>query len=143
MSELIEAAIQTALLTKLKAFATANSLRIAYPGVAFEPPKTTATVMWLRVNFIPADTITMALTYGAPNQHYGLMQVDVMLNAGSGERPALRMAASLIAYFPRGTKMNSSGFTVEVTRAPFRNSSQKDDPWIFFPVRIPYNTFAT
>lgn len=143
MSELIEAAISTALLTKLKAFATANSLRISYPSVKFEPPKTTATVMWLRVNFLPADTITLAVNYGGTNQHYGFMQVDVMLSAGSGERPALRMAAALITYFARGTRMISSNFVVEVVRAPFRNSSMKDDPWIMIPVRIPYNAFAT
>lgn len=142
MTDLVEVAITTALNTKLKAFATANSLRVAYPNVPFTAPKTSATALWLRANYLPADTVSLGVVYNSHQQHYGFLQVDVMYSAGGGERPALRMAAALTAYFERGTRLTSDSFIIEVVRRPFRNSTLKDDPWIQIPVRIPYTCFS-
>jgi hypothetical protein len=142
MSEAVEVAIEFALLERLKAFGTANSITIAQPNVAYTPPAVGTTAKWLRPTFLPVDTLTIGIADSSQNQHYGMLQVDVFYGQGAGEMAPARIASSLVAYFKRGTAVTKDGFTARVWKIPFRAPLMKDDPWVFVPVRIPYIAFA-
>lgn len=142
MAEAVEVAIEYALLNRAQAFATANSLTISLPNVAFTAPEASSTAKWLRATFIPADTITLGLTPGSTKRHFGLLQLDVFYGQGGGEIAPARIASDIIAYFVMGTQMTKDGFTVTVHRQPFRGQLVKDDPWQMLPVRISYQCYA-
>ena len=142
MTEAVEVAIELALLDRAQAFATSQSLTIALPNVPFTPPAVGLTTKYLRASLLPADTEALGVTYAATNKHYGLMQLDVFYGIGGGEVAPRRIAAQIISYFKRGTRMMSNGFTIEIQQTPRVGPQSKDGGWIFLPVRIPYNTFA-
>jgi len=144
MADAVEVAIGKALLSRLAAFAALQSpvLTVAYPNVDFIIPTPSKTASWLRATIMPADTIGLSIGNTSTNQHYGLFQIDIFQGQGIGEPAPLRIAASLISYFARGTSLTSDGFIIRVFKPPFRTQLIKDDPWVFIPVRVPYIAFA-
>lgn len=143
MAEAVEVAIQYALMDKLVAFGTTNSLTISWPNTTFAPPVSTPSAKWLRANILPADTVSLGVNYTSANQHYGLFQVDVFCGQGSGELSPARTASLLVAHYVRGTRLSKDGFTVEVTDVPKLGPLLIDGPWVMLPVRIPYTCFAS
>jgi hypothetical protein len=143
LSDPVEVAIEHALLSRVAQFAAGRSLTVAYPNADFTVPETSKTAQWLRATFLPADSFNLGIKPTDTNQHYGLLQVDAFQGQGIGELAPLRVAAALISYFARGTRMTSDGFNVDVWRQPFRGPMVKDDPWVFVPVRVPYLCLAT
>jgi hypothetical protein len=143
MTEAVEVAIELALLDRAQAFALEQNLPIALPNIKFTPPVVSQTAKYLRATILPADTITLPVGSGS-DQHYGLFQMDVFFGAGGGEIAPKRIAAAIVSYFIRGTKMISNGFTVSVLQTP-RIGPQINAPdgvWTSLPVRIPYQIFA-
>lgn len=144
MTDAVEVAIEAALLERLAAFGTANSIDVAYPNVAFTAPAPSPTAKYLRATFLPAETVSLGIGFtSSRNQHVGLLQVDVFHGQGKGELAPGRIAADLIAYFKRGTTVTRDGFRAQVTRAPYRIQAIKDDPWLIVPVRVPYLCLAS
>lgn len=142
MTEAVEVAIELALLARAQAFATAKSLPIALPNIAFTPPVVSVTAKYLRATILPADTTALGVSYSATNRHYGLFQIDVFFGVGGGEIAPRRIAADIISYFIRGTDMISNGFKITVPQAPRLGPHTVDGVWTFLPVRIPYEIFA-
>lgn len=145
MSDAVEAAIPRALMRKLAQFAAAQSpvLTVSWPSLEFTPPDANKTVQWLRATVLPAETVTLGIGVGDSNQHYGIFQVDVFQGQGLGEPAPVRLAADVIAYFPRGLRLTLDGFNVDVIRSPYRGPLMKDDPWVMLPVRVPYLCLAS
>lgn len=141
MTEAVEVAIELALLARAQAFAAANSLSIALPNAAFQPPTVSKTAKYLRATFLPADTNTLAIGTGS-DQHYGIFQIDVFFGTGGGEIAPSRIASSIISYFERNTVMTHDGFDVRVLKTPYRGPQMTKDAWTNIPVRIPYQIFA-
>lgn len=141
MTEAVEVAIELALMGRAQAFAAAQSLGIALPNIAYTPPTVSATAKYLRASFLPADTNTLAVGVGS-DQHYGMLQLDVVFGNGGGEIAPARIVAAIISYFKRDTLMTSNGFNVRVSKTPYRGPQLLDGAWTFIPVRIPYNSFA-
>jgi hypothetical protein len=142
MPDPVEVAVETALLARAQAFATANSLQIAMPNVVFGGPAPSTTAKYLRASFMPAPSVEMGISFNSPVQHYGFMQLDVFYGQGAGELAPARIVAAIIAYFPRGTAMVSDGFTVEVIKKAYRGPIIKDDPWTMIPTTIPFICFT-
>lgn len=144
MSEAAEVAIKKCLLAKLATFLTTLNPAppVSWPNMDFTKPEVTKTTQWLRATIMPADSSPLGIRFTDTMQHFGIFQVDVFQGQGIGELAPARLAASIIAYFPRGTRMNSDGFNVDILGAPYATPMLKDDPWVFVPVRIPYNCFA-
>lgn len=151
MSEPVEVAIESALLTKAQAFAAAQSpaIAISLPNIAFTPPEAKVTVgavvtygKYLRASFLPAPSFETGIAWDAHNQHYGILQLDVFYGQGAGEYAPGRIASSIIQYFARGTELVKDGYRVRIDRQPYRASMLKDDPWMMIPVSIPYLCFA-
>src|ERR1043166_2958103 len=142
MTDAVEVAIELALMDRAKAFATAQGLSIALPNIEFTPPEITPNAKYLRASLLPADTAVLGVAFSATNQHLGLMQLDVFYGKGGGEIAARRIAAAIISYFIRGTRMTSNGFNVEVLQTPRIGPSTEQNSWLMLPVRIPYKCFA-
>jgi hypothetical protein len=142
MTDAVEVAIELALLDRVQDFATAQGLTIALPNIEFTPPAISKAAKYLRATLVPADTATIGVANTATNQHLGLLQIDVFFGSGAGEIAARRIAASIISYFIRGTRIVKDGFNVDVLQTPRLGPSLKDGVWNFIPVRIPYNCFA-
>lgn len=153
MAELVEVAIESALLSKAQQFAIDKAsefgdgqpkkLAISMPNIAFTPPTASATAKWLRATFLPAPSFEMGIAWDAHNQHYGLFQIDVFYGQGAGELAPGRLASAAIAYFKRGTVMTKDGVSVRVTKQPYRGPMIVDGSgWAMVPVSIPYLCFA-
>lgn len=148
MPDAVEVAIESALLNRLVALTFSPVIPLALPNVGtppsreFTPPAAEPGANWLRATFLPADSFALGIDYGSSNQHYGILQVDVLGYLGDGELAPGRIAASVIQWFKRGTKVTKDGFTAEVTRIPRRGTMVKDDPWVMIPVSIPYLAYA-
>ncbi len=142
MTEPVEVAIESALLTRARAFATAQSLTIALPNVAFTAPLATPTAHYLEAHFLPAPTNGLGLSTDSTNQHYGLLQISVYCGLGGGEYAPARIASAAIAYFKYRTAVTKDGFIATVWKQPYRGPAIKDATWLMIPVTIPYVCFA-
>lgn len=142
MSEPVEVAIESALLTRAQAFASAQSLTIALPNVAFTPPVPSPSAKWLKADFLPVPTVTLAVGTGK-NQHYGLLQISVFYGLGAGEYAPARIASDVISYFKKDTEVTKDGFIARVWKAPYRGVMMTKDAWTMIPVSIPYICFAS
>lgn len=140
----IETAIETALLTRLLAFASVNSpaLTVSLPNKTFSQPLPGPSVGWLRADVLWAPKIALSVGYGSEDQIEGILQATVVYGQGGGVGAPSRIASAITRYFNRGTKMTEGAVTVEVHRPPFRGNMLKDDPWMNFPVSIPFRVFA-
>src|SRR6185369_12351696 len=103
MAEPVEVAIESALLTRAQAFATAQSLTIALPNVAFTAPVATPTAHYLEAHFLPAPTNGLGLSTDSTNQLYGIFQISVYCGLGGGELAPGRIASAALSYFKFGT----------------------------------------
>ncbi|HWV44130.1 phage tail terminator-like protein [Pseudorhodoplanes sp.] len=142
MADPVEVAIEAALLAHLGIFAAAQSpvITIAQPNVAFTPPSpVTPTTRWLRATFLPVRPTRII---SGPNTHSGLFQVDAFYGAGGGELAPARTASALIEHY-RDQRLKRDGFTIQINQLPFRDPLVTDSPWVFIPVRIPYQCFAS
>lgn len=142
MPDPVEVAIEAALLAHLGIFAAAQSpvITIAQPNIAFTPPSpVTPSARWLRATFLPVPSTRII---SGPNTHAGLFQVDVFYGAGGGPLAPGRVASALIEHF-RDERLTRDGITVQVNALPYRDSMVTDAPWVFVPVRVPYQCFAS
>lgn len=146
MTEAVEVAVELALLRLVSSFANGNGLEVAMPNKDFQPPSPQdPQAKWLRATFLPFETISQSVPFASKNQHYGLLQIDVMGGKNGGEPRIARIAALIISAFKRGTTASSDGFVVQVTSTPHRGPLvvPKDDAWAMIPVRVPYLCFAS
>lgn len=138
------------MLAHLGTFAAAQSpvITIAQPNIAFPGlnPDGTAKPMpdeYLRATFLPIPSTRII---SGPNTHAGLLQVDVFQRGGLGPLKPGRVAAALIGHFSNrgaGLGLSRDGFTIQINQIPYRDSLVTDAPWVFIPVRIPYQCFAS
>lgn len=145
MPEPVEVAIESALLTKAQEFAAAQSpaIAISLPNVAFTPPVAGKTAKYLRATFMPAPTSSLPTGSGS-DRYYGLLQLDVFYGQGAGEYAPGRIASAIIAAFARNSELTKDGFTVRISKKPFRGPLiNNNDGWAMIPVTIPFECFAT
>jgi hypothetical protein len=143
MADAAEVAIESALINRLVAFCASPAIPLALPNIDdFTPPVMSPSSYYLEAHFLPADSFALGVDYGADIQHYGIFQVSVFHGLGAGEYAPARIAANVIAYFKRGTRLTKDGFVVDVFKAPFRGRMQKEPDRVMIPVSIPYIAFA-
>jgi len=142
MVDSVEVSIESALIDRLVAFCASPAIPLALPNIAFVKPAVGSNVFWLKADFLPADSFSPSIDFGADVQHYGLMQVSVFYGQGAGELAPARLASRVIELFPRGHQLIKNGFTIAMWRHPFRGRMILDDTWVMIPVSVPYITFA-
>lgn len=138
----IDATIEDVLLTRLEAFAGSQSMNLAKPNVAFDPPTPVIySTKYLRATFVPVLTETMRVADGE-DMHIGFLQADVFHGQGRGELVPRRIADALCSYFPYNLSLFSGTVRVDISAKPFTAQALFDNPWVIVPVRIPYRCFA-
>lgn len=144
MAEPVEVAIEKSLIDRLSALVLSPVLPVQLPEVAFTPPTPAPGAAWLKADFLPAPTTTIGIDVGSNNQHMGLLQVTVFWPRGEGEYKPARVAASVIAWFKKGSIYTQDGFRTLIWRAPYRLPLRNDASgrWVMIPVSIPYVCFA-
>ncbi len=150
MPELAEVAIELALLARAESFATAQGLTISLPNTPFTPPaaksgasgQPTVYGKYLRATLLAAPSVETGISFNAHVQHYGMLQLDVFCGEGAGGPVPARIAASAIAYFPRGLLLTNDGINTRIYRAAYRGPLIVQDAWAMVPVSIPYICFA-
>ena len=142
MADAVEVAIESALLNRLIALTFSPVIPVSLPNITFVPPTAGDNVAWLRATFLPATSVELSVDFEGSNQHYGILQIDVFYGQGSGELAPARIAATIIQWFKRGTRVTKDGFVAQITRLPRRGQMIRDDPWQMIPVTIPYLAFA-
>ncbi len=143
MADAAEVAIESAILNRLGALVLSPVVPLELPNVILTPaPVPGPGVRWMRATFLPADSFAFGIANNAYNQHYGLLQVTVFGPLNEGELAPRRIAASVAAWFRRGTQCTKDGFIATIYDAPRIRDGRRDDPWWMIPVTIPYRSFA-
>lgn len=140
----IYADISGALDGLLDTFATANSLQVAWEGLKFDPPD----ALYLRQFLIPLEVEQAELGETGQDLHNGIYQVDIVVEAGTGQKEVLEMLDKLGDHFKRGTKETYQSVTVKIVQnsrdqtatATERASNEKR---MFIPVNIEYEVFSS
>lgn len=140
----IETAIESALLTRVLSFAAAQTPvpTVSLPNKTFSQPLPGPSVGWLKADILWAPKLALSVGYGSEDQIEGILQVTVLYGQGGGLGAASRIASAITRWFNRGTKMTEGAITVEVHKPPYRGNMLKEDPWMNFPVSIPFRVFA-
>jgi len=145
MADLIEVAIEAALLTKVYAFAELQSItKVAKPNIQFEPDKNvTVASKWLRPTVLPQPTIKSQIGDDGECFYSGLLQIDCFMGQGAG-LDLLRLAAAAVAFFPPGARLQLPELAHQllIVEKAYPAGLFEDKPWSFIPVRVPYQLYA-
>lgn len=133
----LEVKLFRALTDHLDAFATAQSLAIAYPGTAYEPTG----AAYLRPWFMPATTNPFDLS--DTNEYRGVFQVSVFAPEGGGVVSAMETASALAAHYQRGTTLEHEGLSFRIIAPPSIGPAIQEPGWLSLPVSVSYRAFLT
>lgn len=98
-------------------------LPIAWPNIAFDPPEAS----YARVYVLPAQTVGQDLM-GQMRTYQGILQVNIIVPAGSGVSQARGMAQSVADAFPEGLPLVDSDLTVYINGPPQVRQPIQDRP---------------
>jgi hypothetical protein len=145
MADLIDVAIEFALLSAVDDFAAEQSIdRVSKPNIQFAPPPTSGPAdKWLRATLLPLPTIRRAIADQSPAFYSGLLQIDCFMGQGAGLNLS-RLAGAAVAWFPPGKRMQLPELALEllIVEQSYRAPVFEDQPWFFIPVRVPYQIYA-
>lgn len=128
--------IRKALELKIKAVAAAlpTPLSIAWENAPFDPDTSKP---YLKVQLVPAETENPSFG-GSHQRKHGTFNVIVRYPEGSGPAGAEATAEAIIAAFPRGLIIPSTGFSVQIDNTPSITAAQISQGWYMVPVPIRY-----
>jgi len=137
MTDAVETTITKLLMDRLLAFASAQSLQVAWPNLAFDPPAATylkADLLWNRKNNIgiPDDSTT---------EHRGIFQVTVIASANSGIVSPTNVAGAIVSQFSRTASMSLGSLAVVVDSEPSLGPMPQAADRFRIPVSIPFYAF--
>ncbi len=129
-----QAKVRAAIETRLKDWADASDLTVAWEDVAFAPaPDQT----WLRFTLMPAATESPDLA-GDIRTYSGVAQVSVFVPSGKGPSVAEGHLAELDALFSDGDVLAADGFDVYIVSPVSAGPYQQDDLYSMLPVSFRY-----
>jgi hypothetical protein len=145
----LQSDIQAALCARLVPVATVAQSDITSPAtdVALpfvDPPfAPTLKVAYLEIHpILRAAPQHFGISYGNPDIHTGIFQVDAVVPKGTGEAQGLRLADAVASRFPIGTRLAAGDDSLEINNIPAIAPAIMDAPWVRFPVSIPYRVIA-
>lgn len=129
--------IQAALDTRLNSLSGSPS--IAWENMPFTPTQGT---LYLRPTFLPADSIPATLSASGTDEHMGIYQIDIFVEAGKGKGEAITQADAIADHFKPVTELTYNSKTVRCIKVA-RASAQTVDGWYQIPIEISYLAFTT
>lgn len=137
----IESQIAEALLQRLSALVLNPVLPIAMPSVTFPKAGDNKPDLYLRASLLRAPTQPIGISEW--DEHAGILQVDVVYNAQSGEIKPLQIAETVADWFGRFTpSMINGSVQVNIYERPSIASVVPDGNYFAIPVSIRYRTFV-
>lgn len=106
-------------------------LPVAMPGIPFTPPSNNK---WLRVDAFFNAPAWEGLADGTVDQ--GLLQIVVVWPWNRGVIAPRRIAAEVMAHFPKGLILTGSGVKVTINKTPWAASPILEEPVSMTPVTI-------
>lgn len=136
MASTTDAIILDGLCTHLAGLTLSTPLTVAWPDVDFTPPA----AGYVRVTFLPNETMQSELGDAGRNRHMGLFQVSVMWPEGNGSVTPTDLAGEIVAHFKRGTVITHDGLIIHIDRPPYISPRLKDSPYTQYPVTVSYRS---
>lgn len=127
------ASIQTVFNTALQTFATANSLKVAWENVAFDPPRG---AIFLSARMSARTSGITGMGANGRVMESGNYQVNVNAPTGLGMTSALAMADLLEVAFKRATSFTTSDSKLVVVKGCQVMPAIVDQQWITVPVLV-------
>jgi hypothetical protein len=109
--------------SRLAVISASLGLPIAWPNIAFDPPE----APYARVYVLPAQTVGQDLA-GQMRTYQGILQVNIIVPAGSGVTHARGIAQSVADAFPEGLALVDSDLTVYINGPPQVRQPIQDRP---------------
>lgn len=108
-------------------------LPVAWPNIAFEPPN----APYARVYVLPAQTVGQDLE-GQLRTYQGILQLNIIIPAGSGVSQARGLAKSIADAFPEGLPLIDGDLTVYINGPPQIRQPIQGSIDITHPVSMQY-----
>lgn len=125
--------IRSLLEQRLKAWADARPIPVAWDNVKLTPP----TGPYIRATLLPADTTSIDLE-GAHRGYMGLFQLSVHVPLGNGPNTAETLAEELSELFPMALRLESGAFWVQITSPCSQYPGLTGETHYMVPVRFRY-----
>jgi hypothetical protein len=129
-----DAAVTDALLSHLQD--ADLDVPVAWPGSDFTPPDGP----YLAVALFPLPVTTA--TIATHDRHDGIMQVSVFWPRGDGIIGPMELAGSVVARFPRMTRIVRSDRVVRIDRTPSVGAPVQEPGWVQIPVTINWTSWV-
>lgn len=113
------------------------TLAIAWENAGYTP---TAGTPWVQVQLYPKRPTPLGFGTGAPVRWTGTYRVTLMFPIDEGPGPAIDLAESLLAHFPRGMALTSDGVDV-ILEQPGLGAGMVRNAWYQLPLIVAW--FAT
>lgn len=109
-------------------------LPVAWPNIAFTPPESSP---YGRVYVLPAQTVGQDLE-GYMRTYQGILQLNIIIPAGSGVSQARGLAKSIADAFPEGLPLVDGDLTVYINGPPQIRQPIQGSIDITHPVSMQY-----
>lgn len=109
-------------------------LPVAWPNIAFTPPDSSP---YGRVYVLPAQTVGQDLE-GYMRTYQGILQLNIIIPAGSGVSQARGLAKSIADAFPEGLPLVNGDLTVYINGPPQIRQPIQGSIDITHPVSMQY-----
>lgn len=123
---------RAALLTKLATLT--GSTPIAYPNKPFTP---TPGTLWLKADFVPADSSAVTLGDFGDDELTGFFQVAIMSPSGDGDVTGVKLIDTLAAGFKNGSHLVYQDRVVRISHSQNNAGSEVSiDASVWYPLYL-------
>ncbi|MEN6585850.1 MAG: phage tail terminator-like protein [Sulfuricella sp.] len=125
--------VRAGLEKKLKAWADAQTLPVAWENIGFTAPATA----YVRAFLLPEQVLSQTLDK-LHRRFAGILQVDLVMPINGGAAPAETLLASLLTAFNPATSFTESGVLIYITDPASAAPALTEANRYTVPVSIPY-----
>ena len=108
---------------------------LGLPPIAFENKDFTDTRPYVAVEIVPTSRTDRTLS-GGHIESRGFMQINIVREIDEWAEPALRLADTIMAHFPKGLRLAVAFGEIVITKPPEIKQGYRDGPNWRLPVHI-------
>lgn len=133
-----EGFLYEALSNRLKSLVLDPVMPIQWPDGDFVVP---GNRRYLRVQFLPNETLRVVIDSDGPHQHMGIFQITINLPLKTRVLEAVDIGSAIASHFSADTKMIYAGVMVRSTKKPTVAPSMPDGADLLTPVSVEYESY--
>lgn len=108
-----------------------------------QPPAPAEEAKWLRAHVLRVPPGDIGIQDDAATEFMGILQIDCMMMAGTGDKNITDLAGSVAAYFERGVLIDlGEGEQFRLNRTPSISGLMEDDPWVKLAISVRYEAYV-